>query len=85
MTTKRHAAGYGSRLLLVLAALPLAVTPARAAEVWLSAGITTKTLPGSADANLHVGLREVHGLVRLVRRGHGAGAGLARSRRRTPG
>lgn len=46
MTRKTHDARHGAGLLLVLAALGLPVTPARAAEIWLRAGTTTKVLPG---------------------------------------
>lgn len=46
MTSKTHETRHGAGLLLVLAAL-LAATQARAAEVWLRAGTTTKTMPGS--------------------------------------
>lgn len=49
MTSKTHEARGGARsLLLVLAALSLAATQAQAAEVWLRAGTTTKSMPGSA-------------------------------------
>ncbi len=48
MTSKTHEAGRGTRLLLVLAVLALAATQAQAAEVWLRAGTTTKSMPGSA-------------------------------------
>jgi Big-like domain-containing protein/cadherin-like protein/putative Ig domain-containing protein/multicopper oxidase len=48
MTSKRNGTRHAARALLGLAVLGLTVTQARAADVWLRAGTTTKTLPGAA-------------------------------------
>ena len=82
MTRKTHDARHGAGLLLVLAALGLPVTPARAAEIWLRAGTTTKVLPGGTTVR-DVGLRRVRGLVRLVRPRDGPRARRSPSPRRT--
>jgi hypothetical protein len=46
MTSTRHVQGLGARLLIAIATLAVGTIEAKAAEVWLRAGVASFTPPG---------------------------------------